>query len=85
MEVGLALFGGVRVTLFPEVILTFFGEVCLALGEVRGLFFGEVRLGLFATALVALCRMSLRSLQALCRHDQPVFVFVSRGAPQGKA
>jgi hypothetical protein len=63
MGVGFALFEEVRVILFGEVRFTFFGEVCLALvGEVRVIFFGG-RLGLFATALVALCRMSLRSLR----------------------
>jgi hypothetical protein len=55
MEVGL-VFGEVRVVLF--------GAVRLALVAEAGLIFFRGGLGLFATALVALCRMSLRSLQA---------------------
>jgi hypothetical protein len=83
MEVGFGFFGEVRVTLFGAIRLALFGAVRFAfLGEVRATFIREARLasvakpgliffrgglGLFATALVALCRMSLRSLQAPCR------------------
>src|ERR1041384_6601091 len=78
-EVGL-IFGEVRVLLFGAVLLAFFEPICFALVEgVRWALFGEARLalvaepgliffrgglGLFATALVALRSMSLRSLQA---------------------
>jgi hypothetical protein len=50
-----------------------------ALGVARRsrLIFFRGGMGLFATALVALRRMSLRSLQAPCRRDWPVFAFSS--------